>query len=58
MSCNLVGLPGISIPCGFTSAKLPVGLQLMGRPFDESTLLRAADAFERLNSAAQQAPAI
>jgi aspartyl-tRNA(Asn)/glutamyl-tRNA(Gln) amidotransferase subunit A len=58
VSCNLVGLPGISIPCGFTSAKLPVGLQLMGRPFDEATLLRAADAFERLNDAAQQAPSI
>ena len=56
VSCNLVGLPGISIPCGFTSEQLPVGLQLMGRPFEESTLLRAADAFERLSDWAQQAP--
>jgi aspartyl-tRNA(Asn)/glutamyl-tRNA(Gln) amidotransferase subunit A len=46
VSANLVGLPGISIPCGF-SGDLPIGFQLLGRPFDESTLLRSADAFER-----------
>jgi aspartyl-tRNA(Asn)/glutamyl-tRNA(Gln) amidotransferase subunit A len=42
---SLAGLPGISVPCGF-SAGLPVGLQLMGRPFDEGSVLRAADAFQ------------
>jgi len=47
VSANLAGLPGVSIPCGFTGEKLPVGLQLMGRMFDEQTMLRAADAYER-----------
>ena len=47
VSANLAGLPAISVPCGFTSGKLPIGLQLTGRPFDESTLLKIADAYER-----------
>ena len=42
----LAGLPALSVPCGFTGDRLPVGLQLIGRSFDEETLLRAADAFE------------
>lgn len=44
--CNLVGLPGISIPCGFTSGGLPIGLQILGKPFDEDTLLRVAHNYE------------
>ena len=47
VSANLAGLPAISVPCGFTASGLPVGLQLTGRPFDEATLLRAGDAYER-----------
>jgi aspartyl-tRNA(Asn)/glutamyl-tRNA(Gln) amidotransferase subunit A len=47
VSANLTGLPGISIPCGFSSGRLPLGFQLIGRMFDESTLLRAADAYQR-----------
>ena len=43
----LAGLPAISVPCGLTPSRLPVGLQLTARPFDEATLLRAADAVER-----------
>jgi aspartyl-tRNA(Asn)/glutamyl-tRNA(Gln) amidotransferase subunit A len=43
----LAGLPAISIPCGFTRDRLPVGLQLVGRMWDEATILRAADAYER-----------
>ena len=46
VGASLAGLPALSVPCGFTPAGLPVGLQLMGRPFDESTLLRVADAYE------------
>ena len=44
---NLAGLPGLSMPAGFTRIGLPIGLQLIGRPFDEPTLLRAAYAYER-----------
>jgi aspartyl-tRNA(Asn)/glutamyl-tRNA(Gln) amidotransferase subunit A len=43
---NFTGLPAISIPCGFTRAGLPVGLQLIGRAFDEATLLRIAYSYE------------
>ena len=44
---NLSGHPAISIPCGFTRRGLPIGLQLVGRPFDEPALLRLAEAYER-----------
>jgi aspartyl-tRNA(Asn)/glutamyl-tRNA(Gln) amidotransferase subunit A len=47
VSANLAGLPALSVPCGLTPNRLPIGLQLTGRPFDEATLLRAGDAFER-----------
>jgi aspartyl-tRNA(Asn)/glutamyl-tRNA(Gln) amidotransferase subunit A len=47
VSANLAGLPAISVPCGFTADRLPVGLQLTGRRFDETTVLRIADAYER-----------
>ncbi|NOK22897.1 Asp-tRNA(Asn)/Glu-tRNA(Gln) amidotransferase subunit GatA [Corallococcus carmarthensis] len=47
LPCNLAGLPGLSVPCGFTQAGLPIGMQLLGRPFDEARLLRIARAFER-----------
>ena len=47
LPCNLAGLPGLSVPCGFTQEGLPVGLQLLGRPFDEARLLRIARALER-----------
>jgi aspartyl-tRNA(Asn)/glutamyl-tRNA(Gln) amidotransferase subunit A len=48
ISCNLAGICGISVPCGFTKdPKLPIGLQLLGQPFGEETLLRAAHAYEQ-----------
>ena len=44
---NLSGLPAASVPCGFSPGKMPIGLQIIGKPFDEATVLRVADAFER-----------
>src|SRR5688572_4391348 len=44
---NLAGLPGISVPCGFTKGGLPIGLQLIGQPFQEANLLAIANAYER-----------
>jgi aspartyl-tRNA(Asn)/glutamyl-tRNA(Gln) amidotransferase subunit A len=44
---NLTGQPAISLPCGFDSQGLPVGLQIAGRPFDEETVLRVAHAYEQ-----------
>ena len=46
LPCNVAGLPGISLPCGLAGG-LPVGLQFIGKPFDESTLLRLAFAYEQ-----------
>jgi aspartyl-tRNA(Asn)/glutamyl-tRNA(Gln) amidotransferase subunit A len=48
VSAPLAGLPAISVPCGLTPEGLPVGLQLTGRAWDEATLFRAADAYERV----------
>ena len=47
ISVNLAGLPAISVPCGFSKGGLPIGLQLIGRAFEEETLLRAAHAYEQ-----------
>jgi aspartyl-tRNA(Asn)/glutamyl-tRNA(Gln) amidotransferase subunit A len=47
VSCNLAGIAGISIPCGFTAAGLPVGLQVLSDVFTEDRLLRVARMYER-----------
>jgi aspartyl-tRNA(Asn)/glutamyl-tRNA(Gln) amidotransferase subunit A len=56
VSANLAGVPAISFPCGFSPDGLPIGLQLTGRMFDEATLLRAADAYQRDTDHHRQAP--
>jgi aspartyl-tRNA(Asn)/glutamyl-tRNA(Gln) amidotransferase subunit A len=53
VTVNMAGLPGLVVPAGFSEAGLPLGLQLIGRPFDESTLLCAGQVIE---DAAGQAP--
>jgi aspartyl-tRNA(Asn)/glutamyl-tRNA(Gln) amidotransferase subunit A len=63
VSPNLAGLPAISLPCGFVerperSERLPVGFQLIGRAFDETTVLRAADAYERATGWHMQMPPV
>jgi aspartyl-tRNA(Asn)/glutamyl-tRNA(Gln) amidotransferase subunit A len=44
---NLTGLPALSVPCGFTERHLPVGLQIVAPPFDETTCFRIAYAYEQ-----------
>lgn len=55
---NLVGLPAISVPCGFNNSGLPIGLQLVGRPFDEATVLRLADSYEKAHDWITKRPLI
>jgi aspartyl-tRNA(Asn)/glutamyl-tRNA(Gln) amidotransferase subunit A len=43
---NLTGFPALSLPCGFDSSGLPIGLQIAGKPFDEATILRVAASYE------------
>jgi aspartyl-tRNA(Asn)/glutamyl-tRNA(Gln) amidotransferase subunit A len=47
ISVNLAGLPAIALPCGFSKGGLPISLQLIGRPFEEDAMLRAAHAYEQ-----------
>ncbi len=56
VSANLTGLPAISVPCGFSADRLPIGFQLTGRMFDEATLLRAADVYQRDTAFHTEAP--
>ena len=48
VSANLAGIPAISVPCGRTPSGLPIGMQFLGKPWEEATILRCADAWERL----------
>jgi aspartyl-tRNA(Asn)/glutamyl-tRNA(Gln) amidotransferase subunit A len=58
VSAPLAGLPAISVPCGFSSERLPIGLQLIGRPFDEATVFRVADAYERVTNWWREEPVL
>jgi aspartyl-tRNA(Asn)/glutamyl-tRNA(Gln) amidotransferase subunit A len=55
---NFTGLPAITVPCGFTTAGLPIGLQLMARPFEEARLLAAAHAYEQATPWHTRRPAL
>ena len=55
---NLAGLPALSLPCGFDQAGLPIGLQVIGRPFDESTILRLGHAFQQATDWHRRRPGI
>jgi aspartyl-tRNA(Asn)/glutamyl-tRNA(Gln) amidotransferase subunit A len=55
---NLAGLPALSVPCGFTKNGLPIGLQIIAKPFAEETLLRVAWHYEQLGGWAGQRPTL
>ena len=55
---NLAGLPGISVPCGFTKSGLPIGAQIIGQPFREADLLAIAHAYERAHAWNNQHPSL
>jgi aspartyl-tRNA(Asn)/glutamyl-tRNA(Gln) amidotransferase subunit A len=58
ISANLAGIPAMSVPCGFSQAGLPIGLQLMGSHFSEETLFRAAHAFEQATGFHKRKPGL
>jgi aspartyl-tRNA(Asn)/glutamyl-tRNA(Gln) amidotransferase subunit A len=58
ISVNLAGIPAIAVPCGFSKAGMPIGLQLLGRPFEEETILRAAHAYEQATAWRAKRPLI
>jgi len=58
ISCNLAGIPGISVPCGFTKENLPIGVQLLGKSMDEETVLRAAYSYEQSGGFLGRKPAL
>jgi len=55
---NYLGLPAMSVPCGFSGSGLPMAFQLIGRPFDEATLLRAGHAYECATEWHRRVPAL
>jgi len=58
INCNLAGIPGASVPCGFTKSGLPIGVQILGGFFEEQVILRAARAVEKLSGVSGKKPAI
>jgi aspartyl-tRNA(Asn)/glutamyl-tRNA(Gln) amidotransferase subunit A len=55
---NGLGLPALAVPCGFAGSGLPIGAQLIGRPFDEATVLRAGHAYEQATEWHRRRPAL
>jgi len=55
---NGLGLPALSLPCGFSTQGLPLALAIVGRPFDEATVLRAGQAYEQAAGWVSRRPAI
>lgn len=58
VSINITGLPGLSVPCGMSKSELPIGLQLIGKAFDEATLLRTAYAYEQATPWHKEKPSL
>ena len=58
LSANLAGIPGLSVPCGFSKDGLPIGLQLMGNYFEETAILNAAYSFEQATDFHKQRPGL
>jgi aspartyl-tRNA(Asn)/glutamyl-tRNA(Gln) amidotransferase subunit A len=55
---SLTGLPSLNVPCGFDADGLPIGMQVIGRPFDESTLFRVGAAFQKATDFHLRAPVL
>ncbi|HVX84440.1 MAG TPA: Asp-tRNA(Asn)/Glu-tRNA(Gln) amidotransferase subunit GatA [Phycisphaerae bacterium] len=58
VTCNIAGIPGLALPCGFSTAGLPIGLQLLGPTFSEKTLLRVGRHYEKAHDWAKRRPAL
>ena len=58
ISCNLAGVPGISVPCGFTETGLPIGLQLLGPALSEERLLSTAATYQNATTWHERKPKI
>jgi len=56
VGANLAGLPAISVPCGLTRTRLPIGLQFTGRAMEDATVLRVADGYERATTWSRERP--
>jgi aspartyl-tRNA(Asn)/glutamyl-tRNA(Gln) amidotransferase subunit A len=58
MPFNVLGLPALSVPCGFTTSGLPIGLQIVGKAFDEAGILQIAHAYEQATDWHRRRPAL
>ena len=54
VTVNIAGLPAISTPCGYDSKGMPIGMSVIGRKFDEATIIKTADAYEKASSLLRQ----